>query len=106
MNGMVCCISGGKAFGDAGKNRSVASISGSFMGDEYTESYFYCEPCGVYTVEIYHDRFLGEGSVFLKGPVSKSEGDEKVRLIGECLEPCDKKCRCKAHMKYFDGCLD
>jgi hypothetical protein len=103
---MVCCTSCGKAFGDEGPNRNVASISGSFMGDEYTEYYHYCEQCGVYTVEIYHDRFLGESSVILKGPVPKSEGDEKVRLIGECLEPWDKKCRCKAHMKYFDGCLD
>ncbi|MDI6771974.1 MAG: hypothetical protein QME77_05230 [bacterium] len=84
----------------------MASISGGIMGDEYIESYFLCSSCGVYTVEIYHDRFLGEDSVFVRGPVPKAEGDAKVELIRQCLRPWDKKCRCEAHQAYFAGSLD
>ena len=84
----------------------MASISGSIMGDEYIESYFFCNTCGVYTVEIYHDRFQGEDEISIRGPVSKSEGDEKVKLIQQCPETWDKKCRCEAHRTYFGGWLD
>lgn len=84
----------------------MASISGGIMGDEYTESYFLCGDCDVYTVEVHHDRFLGEESVFVRGPVSKAEGDAQVELIGQCSEPWNKKCRCPAHRSYFGGSLD
>lgn len=84
----------------------VASISGSIMGDEYSETYFLCERCGVYTVKVCHDRFLDEESVSLRGPVSKEEGDAKVELINQCSEPWDKKCRCEVHRAYFGDCLD
>jgi hypothetical protein len=84
----------------------TASISGGIMGDEYTDSYYFCEDCGVYTVEVYRDSFLGDGEASTRGPLSKVEGDEKVRLIKECPEPWDKKCRCAAHLTYFQGCLD
>lgn len=75
------------------------------MGDEYTESYFFCEGCGEYSLEVYHDQFLGEDSVFVR-PVAKAEGDAKVELIGRCPEPWNKKCRCPAHISYFQGQLD
>jgi hypothetical protein len=88
------------------ESKFVASISGGIMGDEYIESYFFCNMCGVYTVEIYHDRFLGEDEISIRGPVSKSEGDAKVKLIQQCPEPWDKKCRCEAHRAYFGGWLD
>ena len=84
----------------------MACISGSIMGDEYIESYFLCAKCGVYTVEIYHDRFCGEEHVSVCGPVPKSEGDAKVELIRRCSEPWNKKCRCRAHRTYFGGSLD
>lgn len=84
----------------------MASISGSIMGDEYIESYFLCAECGVYTVEVYHDRFCGDDSVSVHGPVSKSQGDAKVALIRQCPEPWDKHCRCPAHQAYFGGSLD
>lgn len=84
----------------------MASISGGIMGDEYIESYYFCNPCGVYTVKILHDRFLGEDEVFTKGPVSKEDGDAKVELIRQCSQPWDKKCRCDAHRSYFAGALD
>ena len=102
---MLCCSKCGKVLDDK-EGGVVASISGSFMGDEDTESYFYCGDCGVYTLEIYHDRFLDESSVFIRGPLSKAEGDAKVELIRRCQEPWDKKCRCPAHKEYFRGQLD
>lgn len=102
---MLCCSKCGKLLDDK-EGSVVASISRSFMGDEDTESYFFCMNCGVYTLEIYHDRFLDESSVFVRGPLSKDEGDAKVELIRRCLEPWDKKCRCPAHKEYFHGQLD
>jgi hypothetical protein len=103
---MVRCSGCGEALeGKAGGQR-VASISGSIMGDEQIDSYYFCSRCGVYTVEIYFDRFLGEEEVSVEGPVPKEEGDERVRLIGECPRPWDKKCRCEAHRSYFGGWLD
>ncbi len=88
------------------ERRPAASISGSIMGDEYTESYYFCDSCGMYTVEVYHDRFLGDGEVLVRGPVEKSEGDASVELIGKCPEPWNKKCRCSAHKSYFGDVLD
>src|SRR5512137_76845 len=100
---MIRCSQCGRQFD---KEELLASISGSVMGDEYTDSYYFCSQCEVYTVEIYHDRFLGEDDVSIRGPVSKSEGDAKVELIRQCPEPWDKKCRCEAHRSYFQGWLD
>jgi len=42
------------------EGRPTASISGSIMGDEYTESWYYCPDCEVYTLEACRDRFCGE----------------------------------------------
>jgi hypothetical protein len=103
---MVRCVQCGKELDGEGAKGSVASISGSIMGDEYSDSYYFCEQCTLYTVKLYHDRFLGEDEVSIKGPLSKAEGDEKVHLIGECSEPWNKKCRCPAHRAYFEGWLD
>jgi hypothetical protein len=100
------CLQCGRDFVEEGTDCPIASISGSIMGDEYIDSYFFCSRCQVYTVEAYHDRFLGDEEIFAKGPLSKSEGDAKVALIQECAEPWDKKCRCSAHQTYFDGALD
>jgi hypothetical protein len=76
------------------------------MGDEWAETYFFCKECCVYTVEIYRDAFLGGENASAKGPLSKEEGDIKVRLIKECAEPWDKNCRCQAHRIYFGDSLD
>jgi hypothetical protein len=86
----------------------VASISASIMGDEYSESYYFCPSCQVYTVNVARDRFDGDGEVSENsyGPVSKEKGDEKVALIGKCDRPYEKKCRCEAHRAYFEGSLD
>lgn len=103
---MIQCSKCKREFDKQAGDRSIASISGSIMGDEYIESFYFCSQCGVYTVKIYHDRFLGEDEVFIKGPVTKEEGDAKVELIRQCSEPWNKKCRCEAHQSYFQGALD
>jgi hypothetical protein len=76
------------------------------MGDESTESYYLCGGCGTYTVRICHDRFCGEETISVRGPLSRAEGDTQVALIGRCSRPWDKKCRCDAHREYFRGWLD
>jgi len=103
---MIRCSQCGRIFDREAGDRSVASISGSIMGDEYIESYYFCAQCQVYTVEVYHDRFLGEEEISVRGPVPKTEGDALIELIKQCDEPWNKKCRCKAHQSYFQGQLD
>jgi hypothetical protein len=103
---MIPCSKCGKDLSEEGKNSALASISGSIMGDEYTESFFFCKDCQVYTVIIVHDRFCGEEDVSYRGPLTKKEGDEDVKLIKQCSTPWDKKCRCEAHRAYFGVWLD
>jgi hypothetical protein len=103
---MISCSKCKREFKKEGESRMVASISGSIMGDECIESYFFCQHCGVYTLEIYWDMFLGEETSSVHGPISKEEGDAKVELIRQCSRPWDKKCRCPAHLAYFGGSLD
>ncbi len=76
------------------------------MGDEYTDSYYLCPACSVYTVVAHRDSFTGVESVNLSGPVALKEGSERVALIGRCSRPWDKKCRCRAHREYFRDTLD
>jgi hypothetical protein len=103
---MIRCSRCGRDFERQEVDQPVASISGRIMGDEYIESYYFCSHCEVYTVEVYHDHFLGDDDIFVRGPIPKQEGDAKVGLIRQCSEPWDKKCRCQAHQSYFDGGLD
>jgi len=100
------CSKCGKEFGEGEQDARVISISGSIMGDESIESYYFCKDCGVYMVEVYNDNFTGVESVSTYGPLSKEKGDAKVELIKRCSRPWDKKCRCKAHKEYFGGWLD
>lgn len=103
---MLQCSQCGEDLDREEKRELVASISGSIMGDEYTDSYYFCYRCHVYTVKVHHDRFLGEEDVTIRGPVPKAEGDAKVELIQQCSEPWNKKCHCEAHRSYFQGWLD
>jgi len=84
----------------------IASISGSIMGDEHTDSYFICPVCNVYTIFSWWDNFTGLETVSSSGPLSKQEGDAQVDLIRKCERPWDKKCRCDTHRTYFGGSLD
>jgi len=92
-----------KCQGELGKTEHAASISGSILGDECIDSYYFCNQCGVYTVEIYWDMFSGGESESASGPISKTEGDTAVGLIRQCSTPWEKKCRCSAHLSYFEN---
>jgi len=84
----------------------VVSISGSIMGDEHSDVYFLCPACNRYTVAEWWDNFTGVETCNISGPLSKEEGDKRVALIRKCAEPWDKKCRCAAHLEYFNNTLD
>jgi hypothetical protein len=88
------------------KEEQVASISGSIMGDEYTDAYYLCPVCRVYTVASWRDNFTGVETLNLSGPMSEQEGNQRVELIKKCSRAWDKKCRCKAHRAYFNNMLD
>jgi hypothetical protein len=103
---MVKCLQCGNGLDPGDESVRVASMSGSIMGDEYTDTYYFCSTCGVYTIQSWYEPFLGEESSSSRGPVSREEGDSSVKLIRNCPQPWDKKCRCEAHMAYFKGQLD
>jgi hypothetical protein len=99
----IPCIVCGRTFSD---EDFAASISGSIMGDEHTDTYYLCPVCQVYTVINYWDDFTGTESSELSGPVTLDQGNKLVALIRQCAEPWDKKCRCEAHRAYFNNTLD
>jgi len=84
----------------------VVSISGSVMGDEYTDSYYPCPSCRFYTVASWRDNFTGVETMSVSDPIPEAHGREMVELITECSRPWDKKCRCPAHRAYFRDALD
>lgn len=88
------------------KEELAASISGSILGDEYTDTYFLCTVCQLYTVVSWHDNFTGTETLSTSGPISRRDGDANVSLIRRCATPWDKKCRCEAHLTYFNNTLD
>ena len=100
MSETVKCATCGREFDRLGRDRPAAVIAVEVMGDEYIYSFFFCAACGVYTQELYHDRFCGEDSVGFSGPIPKARGDELVELILKCPDPTDKTCECPSH-KYF-----
>lgn len=84
----------------------VASMSGSILGDEHTDSYFLCPSCGFYTVASWWDNFTGTETMTLSGPVPGEEGNARIELIRQCSQPWEKRCRCEAHRTYFNDTLD
>jgi len=80
-----------------------AGISIFVMGDEYLYSYWECASCQQWTIESYHDRFLGESSVHCLGPFSPEVGTECVRLVQACPHPGDKNCECASHHALYYG---
>jgi len=84
----------------------VALISGTIMGDECTDCYFWCEACGVYTIRLHRDSFTGVESYRDSEPIPKEEGERRLALIRSCTEPWNGRCRCEGHREYFKGWLD
>ncbi len=85
------------------KEEQVACISAEIMGDECTDCYYWCGACGVYTIRLYRDVFVGEETAHDSEPIPKEEGDRRIGLIRSCPDPGDGRCRCAAHRAYFDG---
>jgi hypothetical protein len=98
---VVKCANCQQEFDRTGRDRPVAAIAVEVAGDEYIESFFFCAACGVYTQETYCDRFLGEETVSVSGPIAAQRGDALVELIRGCPDPMNKKCTCEVHRKFL-----
>jgi hypothetical protein len=99
----VRCSSCGREFDVEDR---VAGIAGKVMGDECTDIYYWCEACGVYTIRLHRDVFLGPETAHDSEAISKEEGDRRLKLIRSCPEPYNERCRCEGHRAYFGGWLD
>ena len=97
------CVECGKEFDQSGR---VASITGRMMGDDCTDTYYWCEACGVYTLRLLREIFVGPETESAGNQISKEEGDRRLAIIRRCAEPWDERCRCEAHKEYFGGWLD
>ena len=91
----MTCSKCGRNLGDLEARTSFISVE--VMGDEYIYSYFFCNRCDAYTVETYHDCFMGNDETYAEGPIPKAAGDKTVALIRTCPEPSNKRCACEAH---------
>ena len=80
-----------------------AGIAIFVMGDEYIYSYWQCPSCDQWTIESYHDRFVGEDSIHLMGPFPPEVGKRCVELIAACPDPFDKNCDCSSHVVLYTG---
>lgn len=94
------CLKCGKILGPEDTPR--AGISIFVMGDEYIYTYVRCSSCGEYTVEAYHDRFMGEDDV-TTFTVSRETGEKAIELIKACPAPYDKWCECDSHKALYYG---
>ncbi len=88
------------------EDQCVAAISGRIMGDTCTDCYYWCSECGVYTLRMYRDVFVGPETESDGQQFSKEDGDRRVGLIRRCAEPGDERCRCEWHRAYFGEWLD
>ncbi len=79
--------------------RRKAFISVFAQGDEETRSWYFCEPCRVWMIEEYTDRFMGGDSVRVQGPFPETACIDDVALAKTCPDPGDKWCECPAHQQ-------
>lgn len=97
----VDCVGCNRTF--PAEQKARASISIFVLGDEYIYSYWFCEACQRYTIEWYHDRFLGEDDVGFLPAMPKEVGDRCVELVRACPTPWDKNCECESHRALYHG---
>jgi hypothetical protein len=88
------------------RKEQVACISGRIMGDEYTDCFYWCGACEVYTIRMCRDAFAGPETAHNSDVISKEAGDRRLKLIQSCPAPYDGRCRCASHREYFGDCLD
>lgn len=84
----------------------AASISGRIMGDDCTDSYYWCSVCGVYTLRMLREIFAGPDTESAGSLIEKEEGERRLEIIRRCAEPWNERCRCEAHREYFGRWLD
>jgi hypothetical protein len=84
----------------------MAFISGRIMGDECTDCYYWCEPCGVFTVRLHREAFAGPETTHDSEPIPREEGNRRLALIRLCPEPYSERCHCEGHRGYFGDWLD
>lgn len=80
--------------------KSTAGISTCPRGDEIIYSYLLCPACDHWTVEEYHDEFMGEDWVRTAGPYPRESGERDVAKIRQCPTPHDKMCDCEVHRNW------
>ncbi len=86
-----------------GAEARVGFICAEVMGDEYIESYWFCEGCGLYMTINLRDPFHGETSESGGGQLSGEKGDRLIDLIRNCPDPSDERCQCAAHQEMRGG---
>lgn len=91
------CSKCGHDLGDYRTRRALFCSLG--QGDEYTDSWWFCPDCGVYTVDVVRDSFATDEAehIHVRGPISKVDGDAELREIAKCPDPTDKFCDCPLH---------
>lgn len=77
--------------------RRAGGISLFALGDEVIETWYLCPSCDQWTVDVWLDRFMGEGEARVRGPLPRAHGDERVARIRACPDPGNKWCECEVH---------
>jgi hypothetical protein len=83
--------------------RPDAAIAVFVAGDEVIFSYWRCAACGAFSVEAWHDRFLGDADAHWIGPVAPALGERCLALVAACPSPQDKLCGCPSHRALYTG---
>lgn len=86
-----------------GAEARAGFICAEVMGDEYIDSYWYCEGCEMYMTGGLRDPFHGEIKESGGGQLSKEIGDGIIASIRQCPDPSDERCQCAAHQKMRRG---
>jgi DNA-directed RNA polymerase subunit RPC12/RpoP len=81
--------------------RRKAGISITNIGDEYIYSYWQCEECNFYTVELYRDVHLGVPEISILPAMTKEDGDLAVLRIKTCPDPHNVDCECEYHQRAY-----
>lgn len=76
--------------------------AGTILGESHGDTWFLCPICNLYTVVTTWDTVTAKDNRSVSGPISKAEGDQRLALIRQCLEPTNKQCYCDAHLAYFN----
>lgn len=84
----------------------MASISGRIMGDECTDSCYWCDVCWKHTLRMLRVIFAGPDTESTGIAIAKEKGDRRLETIRRCAELWKARCRCEAHSKYFGDWLD